>query len=590
MNEEEILAQLAALEARNASLKEQKALHDRIAKLEAENAALDSEIADDADAAVVGEDAAVVGEDAALDAEIADAADVTAAGEDAAVVGEDAATATEDAAAVAEDAVLDAEIVDDEDVTAATEDAAAVGEDVTAVAVGGAAAAQTAVTQAVLVAPAAVAAEPALEVALVRKRGRLRNILVGVLVVLSCLAVVFTGVAWWAHYTVMSSDGYIKLVGPVGKDPQAIRSLSNYVAAEVVTATDLQQRTATALATLGPDQVQFLAGPITSAVTKFIADGTDKVLSTPQAYDLWIKINRIAHDQIVALLRGQTTYTYIQGDDVKLDTLPLISQVLVWISGKLPGALGSKFSPPVIAPGTPPAEAIQQVSAWTGRNLPADFGQVTLLKNSSLGAAKQAVRVFDSVVIVLPIVVALLVALAIWLSRHRRRTLIELGIGAAVALILTRVIVKQGSAALVADIPTSGGLTVVRNVVNASIGPLTTLTIWTVVVGVVVAVTAWIVGRRDLQVAVIAAGKRVVQAQDEAFAAHSPFIDWLERYAQWLRIAGLVAGLILLLVATSSWLGLLLWVIVIVLYEGVISLLIRQWPFARREKGDDATA
>ena len=541
MNEEEMLAQLAALEARNAGLKEQKALHDRIAKLEAENAALDSEIADGADAAVVGEDvtvagedaavvavggddAAVVAEDLALDSEIADAAD-------AAVVGEDVTVAGEDAAVVGEDLALDSEIAADADAATATDDAAVVAEDVTVVGVDGAAAAQTAVTQAVLV-PAAVAAEPAMEVALVRKRGRLRNILVGVLVVLSCLAVVFTGVAWWAHYTVMSSDGYIKLVGPVGKDPQAIRSLSNYVAAEVVTATDLQQRTATALATLGPDQVQFLAGPITSAVTKFIADGTDKVLSTPQAYDLWIKINRIAHDQIVALLRGQTTYTYIEGDDVKLDTLPLISQVLVWIDGKLPGALGTKFSPPVIAPGTPPAEAIQQVSAWTGRNLPADFGQVTLLKNSSLGAAKQAVRVFDSVVIVLPIVVALLVALTIWLSRHRRRTLIELGIGAAVALILTRVIVKQGSAALVADIPTSGGLTVVRNVVNASIGPLTTLTIWTVVVGAVVAVTAWIVGRRDLQVAVVAAGKRVVQAQDEAFAADSPFIDWLERYAQ----------------------------------------------------------
>ena len=197
---------------------------------------------------------------------------------------------------------------------------------------------ETAVTQ---VAPTAAAAEPiavtevvpapepAKEVVLVRKHNRLRGALVGVLVVLTCVSLVATGVSWWVHYSVFNTNGYMKLVGPVGKDPQAIRSLSDYIAGQVITATDLQQRTATAL----PENAQFLAGPITGAVNQFIADGTDKVLSTPQAYDLWIKINTVAHDKIVALLRGETTNAYIQGDEVKLDTLPLISQVLVWVDG-----------------------------------------------------------------------------------------------------------------------------------------------------------------------------------------------------------------------------------------------------------------
>ena len=262
---------------------------------------------------------------------------------------------------------------------------------------------ETAVTQ---VAPTAAAAEPiavtevvpapepATEAVLVRKHNRLRGALVGVLVVLTCLSLVATGVSWWVHYSIFNTNGYMKLVGPVGKDPEAIRALSDYIAGQVITATDLQQRTATAL----PENAQFLAGPITGAVSQFIADGTDKVLSTPQAYDLWIKINTVAHDKIVALLRGETTNAYIQGDEVKLDTLPLISQVLVWVDGKLPGGLGTKFSPPVIAPGTPTDQATQQVSAWLGRPLPADFGQITLLQNDSLGAAQQAVRLFDALI------------------------------------------------------------------------------------------------------------------------------------------------------------------------------------------------
>ena len=455
-------------------------------------------------------------------------------------------------------------------------------ENETTVATDGAAAEQTAATQAL---PAADDGSPT-DVVLVRKGGRARNFLVGVLVVLSCLAVVVTGVAWWAHYTVLNTDGYINLVGPVGKDPQAIKSLSDYVAGQVVTATDLEQRTAEAL----PPKAQFLAGPITAAVDKFITDGTAKVLSTPQAYDLWIKINTVAHEKIVALLRGDTTSTYIQGNDVKLDTIPLISQVLVWVDGKLPGALGTKFSPPVIAPGTPPDQAIQQVSAWTGRPLPADFGQITLLQSDSLGPAQTAVRWFDTLIWVVLAVAIVLIALTIWLSRHRRRTLIELGIGAAIALILTRVIAKQASTAIVDSLHSGSTVTVLRGVVNAALGPLTTLTIWIVVIGILVAVGAWIAGRRDVQVAVVSAGKRVVQTEDDTLAADSPITDWVERYAQWLRIAGLVAGLVVLVVATSSWFAIVVWVLVILVYEGVISLVIRQWPFGRRDKGGSAPA
>ena len=380
------------------------------------------------------------------------------------------------------------------------------------------AAEQTAVTQVVPAAEGADGAdggEDTTKVVMVRKGSRLRNILVVVLVVLSCLAVAVTGIAWWAHYTVLNTDGYMKIVGPVGKDPEAIASLSDYIAGEIVSATDLQQRTTDAL----PPKAQIFAGPITGALEDFIAKGTNKVLSTPQAYDLWLNINEFAHEKIVALLRGDTTYAYIEGSDVKLDTLPLISQVLVWLDGKLPGALGTKFSPPVIAPGTPPDESIQQVSAWTGRTLPADFGQVTLLKNDSLGVAQTAVRWFDTLVWVLLVVSIVLIALTIWLSRHRRRTLIELGIGVAIALILTYVIAKQGSDAIVSDIVGGGGLGAVRDVVNASLEPLTKLTIWIVVIGVIVAVAAWLSGRHDVQVAVVTAGKRVVRAPEDAVVA-----------------------------------------------------------------------
>ena len=199
-------------------------------------------------------------------------------------------------------------------------------------------------------------------------------------------------------------------------------------------------------------------------------------------------------------------------------------------------------------------------------------------------------RWFDALVWIVLVVALVLIALTIWLSRRRRRTLIELGIGVAIALILTRVIMKQASTALVDSLHGGSTVTVLRDVVSASLGPLTNLVIWIAVIGVIVAVAAWFAGRRDLQMIVVRAGKRVVQREDVTFAEDSPFTAWLERYAPWLRLAGLIVGLIVLVFATSSWLGVLVWVLVILVYEGVISLLIRQWPFGHREKGDETPA
>ena len=120
-----------------------------------------------------------------------------------------------------------------------------------------------------------------------RRPSRMRRLLIGLLVFLSCLAVVVSALTLWTHFTVMNTDGYMNLVGPIGKDPQATQNLSEYIGGQVIAATDLQQRVTDAL----PPRVQLLAGPITSYVEDFITKGAKRVLSSPKAYDLWLKIN-----------------------------------------------------------------------------------------------------------------------------------------------------------------------------------------------------------------------------------------------------------------------------------------------------------
>ena len=414
---------------------------------------------------------------------------------------------------------------------------------------------------------------------------RARRLLVGFLVLLCCLAVVISGVTIWVHYTVMNTDGYMNLVGPIGKDPQAIDNLSSYIAGQAVSATDLQQRVSDAL----PPKAQLFAGPITGAVQDFIKKGTTKVLSTPKAYDLWLQINRVGHEKVVALLRGQTNGVYIQGSDVNLNLLPLVSQVLVWADGKLPGGLSTRFNPPVITPTMSPQAGIQEVANWSGKPLPSDFGQITLLQSNALGPAQTAVKWFDRLTWILPVITAVLIALTIWLSRRRRRTAIAIGIGAAIAIFITRVIVVRGSTYLTDQLKSGGGLHIAKDVVNASLGPLTTITIWICVVGVVVALLVWLLGRRDVRAGVVAASKRATGQAAEVKIPDSPVTSWILNHVVAVRWGVVVIGLIVLALVASSWLGIILAIVVVLLLQGFLSLVAGQWPFAE-PPADEATS
>ncbi|MEI6725164.1 MAG: hypothetical protein WCN81_02940, partial [Actinomycetes bacterium] len=63
-------------------------------------------------------------------------------------------------------------------------------------------------------------------------------------------------------------------------------------------------------------------------------------------------------------------------------------------------------------------------------------------------------------------------------------------------------------------------------------------------------------------------------------------VRWIDRHIQLLRVLGLIAGLILLVVAaSSSWLGITFAILLALLYQGILSLLVDQWPFHHEEAG-----
>src|SRR5690606_34042786 len=85
-----------------------------------------------------------------------------------------------------------------------------------------------------------------------------------------------------------------------------------------------------------------------------------------------------------------------------------------------------------------PAAAISRIEDAMGVHLGEDFGQFTVYDDGTLTAAQHAVSLFDRyMVVLLPLGVALAV-LAVWISRRRRRTLLQLCAGLVIGMVLVR--------------------------------------------------------------------------------------------------------------------------------------------------------
>ena len=104
---------------------------------------------------------------------------------------------------------------------------------------------------------------------------------------------------------------------------------------------------------------------------------------------------------------------------------------------------------PTITSADPPQKAVNKLSKALGVQLPSNFGQITLVKSDKLATVQRLVKAFDRLTLVLPLVTIALLALTLWLSVNRRRTVLQLAVGVSLLMIVERrvVIHEQGTLA-----------------------------------------------------------------------------------------------------------------------------------------------
>src|SRR5204863_5234267 len=113
--------------------------------------------------------------------------------------------------------------------------------------------------------------------------------------------------------------------------------------------------------------------------------------------DLWSTANRAAHETLLKIVDGGGSTVSTNGGQVTLDLSSLVAQI--------GGQLG--------------------VGSALASKVPADAGQLTILKADQLSAAQSIASAIRRLPIVLTLLVLALYGVAIYLARGRRRTVLR---------------------------------------------------------------------------------------------------------------------------------------------------------------------
>jgi hypothetical protein len=220
-----------------------------------------------------------------------------------------------------------------------------------------------------------------------------------VLVALSCLLVLLSTTVVWAHRTLLNTGAFVGTVGPVFKNPGVDSAVAARATDQLFAELHLQARLRAAL----PPKARFAAVPVTNATKGFVAGELTKVLASPKFQAVWTAALTSTHQQLMAVLRGQNTPVLsTSGGYIVLNTVPLINQALGKVSGLVFDLTGKHVTLPTITSAEVPQQAVNKLSAALGVQLPANFGQITLVRSKDLATAQKGVKAFDGLTLVLP--------------------------------------------------------------------------------------------------------------------------------------------------------------------------------------------
>ncbi len=358
-------------------------------------------------------------------------------------------------------------------------------------------------------------------------RSRTRSIASWVLTVLAGIAVAASVVGYWAHETLLDTDKFMAAVTPAVESDAVKQVVADRLSDQVLEALDLDTRVAEALDRAGDRMteaiasaldlsaaqaerlqrlnggLQLLAGSIAGGLETRIREAITTFVTSRDGDGLLVRLVSKLHERTVLLLRDeldQLPNIDVESGEVKLNLVPMVAESIRRVVNAGIVELGGNRQIPEFSSNEDAEQAIDRLAGIVGHDLPPDFGQVALMSEDQLRNAQGLVKTFDRVVWILIGLAILLAVGAFLLAPSWSAGLLRVGVAVAVAVLIGWFAVHAIADAVAQAARTPEGQKAAADIAGAVIHSLQPLATVLILVGLVVAVAAFVFDRRAVEV------------------------------------------------------------------------------------------
>ena len=281
---------------------------------------------------------------------------------------------------------------------------------------------------------------------------------VGVLIILGLILLFLANITFWAYFTLLNTNGWVAAVGPLSKDPTVAGMISQYVVGEVFEQADIQSEVADAL----PDELQIFAGPLVMGIERVANEAVTVVVMSDAFNNIWEALNRVSHSAIMNVLKGKGDRLYFKDGNLTLD----FNDIYNFAQDRL--GLGD-------------LDLIPE----------AEDGRLVLFSSQQVAVMQEVVSYLTFLGLFLPLLTILVFGAAVWVSLWRRQSIMWIGIGMTIVMLISLIVFSGGRSSALVSIPDPFLREMARAVLNVLTHGLMVQTIFFMIVGVGLIIGAW---------------------------------------------------------------------------------------------------
>jgi hypothetical protein len=209
----------------------------------------------------------------------------------------------------------------------------------------------------------------------------------------------------WVNRQALNTDNWVNTSTRLIQNEKVRAQLSDYLANELFANVDVKGELEEAL----PEKLAPLAGAAAGGLEQLAPKVAERVFATPRFQELWEAANRKAHEELLTVLNGGSSSLSTENGEVKLQLGAILEE---------------------IGEGSGVGETLVE-------KLPAEAGEITVLKSDELSLAQDVANLLRKLPIALTLVALLCFALAVYLSPRRREALRSVGFAFVIAGLLS---------------------------------------------------------------------------------------------------------------------------------------------------------